>query len=359
MPLSWQRAAALSFLALPLGLKAERSYQAMPSLPHLSGNERLPMLSIVVPARDEAANLHRLLPLLQELHYPGSYEVVVVDDNSTDRTSAIAAAYGAKVIRIESLPSDWLGKPFACHRGALAAEGEWLLFTDADTRHAADGPARAVAYAVQNRLDGLSIFLRQECKNLVDRLPLMAAFAGLFSGLGRRNKLLNGQYILLRGQVYRDSGGFAAVRDEALEDLALGNRLSRLGYQVLMMRGEEAATVQMYDSASQVWHGMARLGSGTLNWSGFGAVLTAVFITALMSPLITAIGVFTGRLDRKWLPVTWLAVTISMVTWARRFGSAGWSILAPVGAGLVQAAAVWGLISRLLGRSLRWKGRKV
>jgi chlorobactene glucosyltransferase len=359
MPLSWQRAAALSFLALPLGLKAERAYQAMPSLPHLSSDDRLPMLSIIVPARNEAANLRRLLPLLQELHYPGSYEVVVVDDNSTDRTAAIAAAHGARVISLESLPPGWLGKPHACHQGALAAEGEWLLFTDADTLHAADGPAQAVAYAVQHRLDGLSIFLRQECKNLVDRLPLTAAFAGLFAGLGRSNKLLNGQYILLRGQVYRDSGGFAAVRDEPLEDLALGDRLSRLGYQVPIMRGEETASVEMYDSASQVWHGMARLGSGTLNWSGFGAVLTAVFITALMSPLITAIGVLTGRLNRKWLPVTWLAATISMVNWARRFGSPGWSILAPVGAGLVQAAAIWGLISRLLGRSLRWKGRRV
>ena len=92
------------------------------------------------------------------------------------------------------------------------------------------------------------------------------------------------------------------VRDEPLEDLALGDRLSRLGYRVPMMRGEEAATVQMYESVSQVWHGMARLGSGTLTWSGFGAVLTVVFITALMSPLITVIGMLAGDWIARRVP---------------------------------------------------------
>lgn len=359
MYFSWRAVAALTFLALPLGLRAERSYRSMPRLSQPRSDEPLPMLSIVVPARNEAANLPHLLPSLQKLQYPGRYEVIVVDDNSTDRTADIAAAYGTRVIHLESLPPDWLGKPHTCHQGALAAQGEWLLFTDADTIHVPAGPAQAVAYAVQNRLDGLSLFPRQECRNWVDQLPLMAAFAGLFAGLGRGSSLLNGQYILLRREVYRDSGGFAAVRNEPLEDLALGNRLSRLGYRVPMMHGEDLAAVQMYADASQVWHGMTRLGSGAMHWSGFGAVLTALFISALMSPLMVVIGVLTGRLDRKWLPATWFAAAISMVTWARRFGSAGSAILAPVGAVLVQVAAVWGLISRLLGRGLRWKGRKI
>ena len=359
MFISWQRLAALTFLALPLGLRAERAYRAMPRLPQLCLNGPLPQLSIIVPARNEAVNLRRLLPSLQQLQYPGPYEVIVVDDDSSDQTGVIAAALGAVVIRLESLPSGWLGKPHACHRGALAARGEWLLFTDADTTHTTEGPGRAVAYAVQQQLDGLSLFLKQECKNWVDRLPLMVAFAGLFAGLGRRNNLLNGQYILLQRNVYRESGGFAAVRSQPLEDLALGNRLHKLGYRVPMMRGEEAAAVRMYASPAQAWHGMTRLGSGTLRWSSFGAVLTALLITALISPLIAATGVLAARLDPKWLPATWLAATVSMVPWARRFGSARWAILAPLGAVVVQTAGTWGLISRLRGRSLRWKGRQV
>jgi glycosyltransferase involved in cell wall biosynthesis len=356
---SWRRMAGLAFLALPLGLRSERSYRAMPRLTQTRIDESLPMLSIIVPARNEAANLPYLLSSLQRLSYPGACEVIVVDDHSTDTTAKIAATYGARVIRLDCLPAGWRGKPHASHQGALVARGAWLLFTDADTLHRPTGPARAVACAVHNGLDGLSLFLRQDCRSQIERLPLMAAFAGLFAGLGPASNLLNGQFILLRRDVYRDSGGFAAVRLETQDDLALGKRLSQLGYHVPMMRGEEAGSVRMYAGAAQVWHGMSRLGSNTLRWSGFGAVLTGLFISALMSPLIVAIGVLSGRLDRKWLLATYLSAAISMVTWGRRFGSASSALLAPMGALWVQAAATWGLISRSLGRNLHWKGRPV
>jgi chlorobactene glucosyltransferase len=359
MLFSWRRMAGLALLALPLGLRAERSYRALPRLARTRIDAPLPMLSIIVPARNEAANLPDLLSSLQKLSYPGVYEVIVVDDSSSDRTAEVAATYGARVIRLDRLPAGWRGKPHASHQGALAARGAWLLFTDADTLHNPAGPAQAVAHAIHNGLDGLSLFLRQDCRSRVERLPLMAAFAGLFAGIGPASSLLNGQFILLRRKVYQDSGGFAAVRYETQDDLALGNRLDQLGYHVPMMRGEEAGSVHMYAGAVQVWHGMSRLGSNTLHWSGFGAVLTGLFISALMSPLIVAIGVLGGRLDRKWLLAAYPSAVLSMVTWARRFGSSGSALLAPFGALWVQAAATWGLVSRLLGRNLHWKGRPV
>ena len=124
---------------------------------------------------------------MRALRYPGQYELIVVDDNSTDDTAAVAAAWGARVVSPRHLPPGWKGKPHACHQGALAAGGEWLLFTDADTIHPPDGAGtRSGLRHARQGLDGLSLFLKQECRNLVDRLALTTAFAGLFAGLPRR-----------------------------------------------------------------------------------------------------------------------------------------------------------------------------
>ena len=88
-----------------------------------------------MPARNEAVNLTHLLPTLTALIYDGPYEVIVVDDDSTDATAQVAVACGAQVISLHELPPGWRGKPHACHRGAQEARGEWSLFVDADTLH--------------------------------------------------------------------------------------------------------------------------------------------------------------------------------------------------------------------------------
>jgi chlorobactene glucosyltransferase len=355
----WRSAAAFTILALPLGIRAERAYRALPTIEPGYQAELLPRLSIIVPARNEAENLGGLLPSLAALTYPGEYEILVVDDDSTDDTAAVAAGWGARVVRVENLPAGWLGKPHACHQGALVARGEWLLFTDAETIHAPDGPARAVSCAIERSLDGLSLFLDQACRNLAERLTLSTAYAGLFAGLPREAAILNGQCVLLRRDVYRESGGFSAVRGEMLEDVALGHYLRSRGYRVPIMHGDDVARVRMYRSTGQMWQGLTRLGSGSLRWAGPGALLTAAYVTAVMSPFLALAGVISGRLDRRWLPITWAAATSSMVPWARRFGFAGDAVLSPAGALLVQIAALWGLGGRLLGRGVRWKGRRV
>ena len=215
-----------------------------------------------------------------------------------------------------------------------------------------------MSYALQQGLGGLSLFVRQETKGWQDRVALMVAFAGLFAGLGW-NGALNGQYILLRRRVYFGSGGFDAVRNQPLEDLALGHHLRELGYAIPLLLGDDVASVRMYQDTGQIWAGMTRLGSGSLRWAGPSSVMTALFISAEMSPLITTVGVLSGRLNRWWLPVTWAAAILSMVPWARRSGSTVWALLAPIAALVVQLAAVWGLLAHVFGRGIDWKGRRV
>lgn len=356
---SWKRTAAFSFLAPPLALRAERRYRATRTIAAACKGQVLPSLSIIIPARNEAENLQRLLPSLQAISYPGQYEIVVVDDNSDDETAVIAQNHHAKVLSLGSLREGWYGKPNACHQGAQIAQGDWLLFTDADTVHRPDGPAKVVGYAVENNLDGLSLWLEQETRGLSDRLALTAAFAGLFAGLPKKHTHLNGQYILLRRDVYVASNGFAAVRQEALEDVALGHHLQKSGYQVPILHGSNIATVHMYANDRQMWHGLSRLSADSLRWSGLSSVLTVIFITALMSPLLTIAGVLGGHLRWPWIPVTWGTAVASIWPWSRRYGSGWLAYLIPLGALFVQLAGVWGLISRILRRGIPWKGRSV
>ncbi len=362
-PFEARPAALLTFAAIPFGLRADKMYREMPrlksGLPDIPPDKNFPSLSIIVPARNEAENLQKLVPTLLGLDYPGAIEIIVVDDHSDDDTSSVAQILGARVIRVEALPEGWHGKPHACHVGALAAQGDWLLFTDADTLHEPDSAARAVAFAHDHALDGLTLFIRQQVNNALDGTVLMTAFAGLFAGVRETRQLMNGQYILLRRNVYLTSKGFEAVRAEALEDLALAAYLRKSGYTVLALRGESAAAVRMYASPTQMWHGMTRLGAGSLKYSGAGAVMTALYTTALMSPLLVLAGVVTRSLHFAWLPLTWFVSSVSVLSFARRFGAAWWALLAPFGALFVMLAAWWGIFSRLIGRGIHWRGRHV
>lgn len=371
-----------SLSVLPFLAWAEQVYRDMPQLHAQACNDELPSLSIIVPARNETENLRRLLPTLEKQDYPGRMEIIVVDDHSTDGTVEVVerrqrelkaeqnASCSMMWIPAPSLPAGWLGKPNASHTGARAARGEWLLFTDADMEHTALSAASAVAFAQTHNLDGLSIFPQQETQGLLDSAVLMVAFTGLFAGLRRSTTMLNGQYVLVRREVYEASGGFAAVRTEMMEDLAYGRLLAEQGYQVPIMRGESLATVHMYENRRQMWHGVNRLGSGSLRYNGLLALIPAIFVTGLMMPLWTLL--FNRRYVREipnlWL--IWFASLLGFLPWVSRFNGSQktetpkrsmvlGAVMAPVAAFFVQLAAVWGMVSRLLGWGVSWKDRKV
>jgi hypothetical protein len=115
----------------------------------------------------------------------------------------------------------------------------------------------------------------------------------------------------------------------------------------------------MYGDTTQVWYGLMRLGAVSLPWLGGGALVTALFMTAVMTPLQMLLAAWRQDRDYRWPVFAWTASAIAFVPWARRFGSAGWALLAPPGALLVQLTAVIGLSNRLLRRGLRWKDRVV
>ena len=131
-----------------------RHYTALPLVPTVPRRAGMPRVSIIIPARNEAPNLGRLLASLINLDY-GSYEVIVVDDDSADATHYIAGEFDAILIRSGGPPPGWTGKAYACYLGALAATGDWLLFTDADTEHSPLSLASIMGYAADRRLEAL------------------------------------------------------------------------------------------------------------------------------------------------------------------------------------------------------------
>lgn len=350
--------AALSALALlPIAIRSERHYRSLPSIEVELPNDPLPALSIIVPARDEAANMPALLDSLCALHYPGPLEIIVVDDGSEDGTGEIARSYGVRIVRNEGPSPGWTGKTDACHRGAQASSGEWLLFVDADTRHDPYGPARTVAHALARELDGLSLFLPNVTSGVADRLALMVAFASFFAAVGPSSSVLNGQYILLRRDVYEESQGFSAVRNQVTEDLALGYRLRTMGYNIPILRGDGMGTVQMYHDTGQLWPGLSRFAVASLRWTGLGG-LWAIWLTILVAaPVEFLLWALFSRQGLWRVSLAWVTTALAMAGWASRFGGRRWTLLAPLGALQVQFTAVYGIVRRLAGRGVPWKGR--
>ena len=346
-------------ITIPLAWRAERAYQEMKELKVESNSIAMPNLSVIIPARNEAKALPALLNSFKGQHYPSSLEVIVVDDNSQDDTAKIAESLGAKVIRLTELSPGWLGKPHACQRGAESASGEWLLFTDADTIHQPEAVTSAVGHAIRNNLDGLSLFLGHITSGWTDAVVLGTAFTGLFAGWGSMTNMFNGQFILVKKSVYSSSGGFASVRQAVVEDVAFGAHLQRLGYKTPVLRGESIASVHMYRNFSQLWHGLTRLGSGTLTRSPISTLLIVIFIAQLTLPLTYSLASLLGSLNWYLTFLAWVIVAMMVAPWMRRVRSVGMALFAPFGAFFIILAAVWGIFQRATGWGNIWKGRRV
>jgi dolichol-phosphate mannosyltransferase len=222
-------------------------------------------ISVVVPARDEAARLAPLLAVV--VGAPGVVEVVVVDDESADATASIAAAAGARVIPGAPLPVGWAGKAWAMQQGLASATGEWVVFLDADTRPAADLPRALVARCVADGLDVLSVAGRFDCAGAALRWlhpALLTTLVYRFPPPGARQqgavhrRMGNGQCLAGRAAMLRGAGVLGAVAHHTVEDVALVRTMATAGFAVGYLDAGELLTVRMYEHAAEAWHGWGR-----------------------------------------------------------------------------------------------------
>lgn len=371
---------ALPWIVLPLVVMWR--LRGTPLLENESAEPPLdaPRVSVVLPARNEAAHIAACIASLRATTWP-AWELIVINDGSTDQTGELArqAASGDARIRVIDAPplaAGWFGKQWACHTGMQFARGDVLLFTDADTRHHPELIARMVHVREQRGADLLSVSGTQEMVTFWEQAVQPVVFALILTRFGGARALeaatrpedvvANGQCFMMTRAAYDKIGGHAAVRETVAEDLMMAQRTVQHGGRVSLALGREHLSTRMYDGLDSLVRGWRKnvyaggrmaIRGGWLGRSMFPVALVG-FPLAIASPFIVA--------PLAWLlklPIlqTWslLAVSAMLLAFAgaARFSRAPlWrALLAPVGA-LAFAAICASAIAR--GRSVEWKGRQ-
>jgi len=340
-----------------------------------------PLVSVVIPARNEARNIEQCVRAVLTASYP-SLEVVVVDDQSTDGTGDIARSIAAedqrvRVIGTDPLPEGWFGKQWACESGARASSGEIILFADADTTHSSDLIARSVKTMQRRNADLFSVAGKQKLGSFWERLVqpqvfgIMAVrYGGTESATRSRfvsSKIANGQCLLVRRSAYEELGGHGLVKSHVADDMMMAQRFFAHGKNVVIALGVEQLSTRMYTSLRELIDGWGKnVFAGGRDSAPFGGVGRAFYPLMLLSapvsgflPAVVLIASLFATLPP--VLVIWAAITqAALLAWWTyvywRIGeSPAYALLSPVGAAMVFYIFLRAI---LRGRRVEWKGRE-
>jgi chlorobactene glucosyltransferase len=335
-----------------------------------------PLVSVLIPARNEEENIETCLKSLLKQDYP-NFEIIVLDDNSKDRTTEIVRPMAAKdgrikLIKGELLPDGWAGKPFACHQLAENASGSWLLFIDADTRSEPDMLRSTLALASELKLSLLSGFPRQMAESLPEKiaLPIMyfiimswLPFWWLHRSIGHRPSLTIGQYLLFRRDEYWRIGGHLAVKDRILEDVWLGVETVRQGGRHLAVDLSTVFNCRMYRTVGAMWEGFVKwlYSVAALSPVALVGLLAAVFIFYLAPFYWLWNGFLSTAAPTDWrFIVAFQIVMLLFMRWLveHHFRQSLLStFLHPIGFSFWYMAGLYGLWRQVVGLGVHWKER--
>jgi chlorobactene glucosyltransferase len=366
---------------LPAAAPAQRPSEGglFPEEQRSGGEEEWPLVSVIIPARDEEENIGTCVSSVAGSQYP-AFEIIVVDDGSRDRTTEIVQglsrgnARRILPVRGEPLPEGWFGKPWACHQGASHATGELLLFTDADTVHDPTLLERAVRGLVAGDAHALTLVGRQVMGTFWEQLLQPQFFVLLAFRFPRvsvprtkrhwRHAIANGQYMLFRRRVYDALGGHEAVAGEVVEDIRLAQVLALGGWRLVVRSGEGFRT-RMYRSLGGLVEGWSKnISTGALQTTA-GWLQPLILPLSLLggaglfilppATLIWALLAGTGGTTLLWAALTTgLGVLFwSLASWVMK-GNPLFGFLFPLGAMMSGFIIVK---SWLRGGNIRWKGR--
>ncbi|MCX7878868.1 MAG: glycosyltransferase family 2 protein [Ignavibacteria bacterium] len=232
-------------------------------------DEQLPFVSVLIPARNEEHNIGTVLKSLLNQNYP-NYEIIVLDDNSEDKTSEIAQSISnekIKVLRGDPLPEGWTGKNFACYQLYKASRGEYLLFTDADTIHKGNSIRESVTAALREDSDLLTLLPHMIMKTLSEKIIMpMLYFTVItllpFYFVNRKGFPLFsigiGPFMLFRRKSYEKIGGHEAVKAEIVEDVSLARNIKKACLKLTVIDGKEFLSVRMYRNLKEIWEGFSK-----------------------------------------------------------------------------------------------------
>jgi chlorobactene glucosyltransferase len=335
-----------------------------------------PLVSVLIPARNEERTIGITLSTLAEQDY-GNYEVVILDDNSDDATFAIASQWIARdrrfrIVKGSPLPEGWVGKSFACHQLSREARGQILLFVDADTVHSRFSLSAGVAELQRSGADLLTAIPRQRTESFWEHtlLPLLhfVTFAFLPMPLVRlvrdeRLAMANGQYMLWRRAAYLAVGGHEAVKSVMVEDVWLARLVKEKGFHLAIRYGAVAVSCRMYASLAEIWSGFSKNIFPGLGYS-IPAVAGLVLFSFATSVLpffmmidVAMTGGWTTTAAELVAAQVGLMLLIRFVL-AIRFDMEIWSaLLHPLAMAVMIGIMVNSTRWVLAGEGSRWKGR--
>lgn len=345
--------------------------------------EQLPFVSVIIPARNEETKIARCLESLARQDYP-NYEIVIIDDRSTDKTGEIiqeiASRYAhIKFIKGNETPTGWIGKCNALVQAYPHARGKWLVFADADTCHEPHSLRYAVDYAIINKVDMVSFMPLQELRTFWEQVVSPVLLGSFLVGdpLNSVNDpnhvraYAYGQYILISRNAYDTVGTHRAVHDQILDDIMLAQRVKGSGFHIMAVDGCKLYRVRMYQDLESLWFGWTKNAYALIECNLLYLAMILLLINgSIISPFvhlgILASGCLSGNPPHIFLYIAPLVALefIGLAAWYARtkqfYEGVKWNhfFLLPLGCMMVTAIYLRSAYLVLSGNNVSWKGRQ-
>jgi len=342
-----------------------------------------PLISVCVPARNEERNIRACVESILAQDYP-NFEIIVLEDRSTDTTAEILRQLSAqddrlKVIHGADLPTGWAGKPHALFQASAAARGDWLCFVDADTFLSPTTLSSCYAKATETKADMFTIMTFQIMGSFWEKAVMPIVMSALSVGFSPRkvndpktkDAIANGQFILIKRPVYDAVGGHERIKDQIVEDKAISEQVKWNGYRLIVANGYSVARTRMYTSLPEMWEGWTKniyLGLSAqpslMLLGAFGALI--LLVAALVLPLWPLLGtlwyVRGGGLPAATVILQsltlWAIAIYARARVAVGMGISPWYALTlPLGAAVFAAMMFTSTWKVLSGKGVMWKGR--
>lgn len=352
------------------------NYFILYNISKFKNSSKFPSVSILVPARNEEKNIANCINSLLNQDYP-NFQVHVLDDNSTDSTWEIITKLASnnerlKIHKGKPLPNDWIGKHWACYQLAEKTDSEILLFTDADTYHHPQTLSNAISALEKLNADLITAFPHQGVITWGERLmvPLFPWFIIAFLPLIVAYRVQNpafsagiGQFMLFRREAYETIGGYEAIKQEVVDDVALARRIKAKGLRWRMLNGIERISCRMYEGFIEAYKGFTKNLFAGFGYSIFKFSFIWIWIgIAFLQPIIMLFMNISGfYTDIISLVLSSLGITFSLFIWF--FSNLKFrfplylTLMYPINIILAIAIAFGSMIITLTGKA-GWKGRK-
>jgi chlorobactene glucosyltransferase len=361
------------------GLSRQRTLSANHELPLTASDA--PLVSILVPARNEEQRV--LEPCIRSILAQdyGNFEVIAVNDRSTDNTGAILQTLAEQDARLDAIEGQellpgWLGKPYAMHQALDHARGEWILATDADMIFEPAALRTAMARVLESDGDALTLIPRFETGSFWERviIPTWEWVFLMFAVFYRINDpksdraVAIGGFFLMRRTVLDRVGGYGALKDEVMEDVRLAERIKRSGARMMIDRAPQLIRTRMYRTFGEMWECSTKNWFSGVNFSFPFALFCVVsmYLVAVVPAiiaLVSAIAIASGTdLISLFIPaaLSWLLQVLVMAVFSRRAGvSPVYALTAPLGLAVIYAMLFDSGIRITTGRGVTWKGRRI